>query len=262
MKMGSRLHPFGLGLLSLATIGWHAPAVAEREYAPLEELVRTEMVFPQEKGEVQVSLRLAYARGAEGGDGWSIPLTAEYGLTDRLQIELGWEGYQRIHEEGETRDGVGNLGISLQYSWLDIANSGINIAAGAEYEFATGDADVILEEDDDDDAERGDSYELYLIVAKDLNSFADKQILVQIGVEHEEDAYFDFVNLAGYAKVGRNLAASLEYNWHEEGEERYISPALAWKAGASWELGLGVSIGVHEEADDYQIIGRVTREWE
>ena len=81
-------------------------------------------------------------------------------------------------------------------------------------------------------------------------------------MEHEEDEDFQFANLAGYAKVGRNLVASLEYNWHEEGEERYVSPQLAWKVGRSWELAVGMSIGAHDDADDLQVIGRASVEWE
>src|SRR5450432_1843611 len=123
---------FGL-LALLLTSCWPAPARADADDAagtppngrerPIEELFKTDLVYPQEKGELQVELASIYQNHA-GGDTWTIPLSMEYGLSDRWQVEAEWNSLVQRHPRNQpVVRGVGDLEIGTQYSFLNIGGS-------------------------------------------------------------------------------------------------------------------------------------------
>lgn len=249
-----------LGLLPTSQL------MADDEAAPLEELFRTEMVFPQEKGEWQFIASPSYEKGGSEVDkGFTVPLTMEYGLTDQLTMELNWEAYKyqrRIEEEDgefeeETGNGLGNLSFELQYSWIDIARSGTHVAVGFEYELPTSDRKLV-----EDDEGRADEHEVYVTIAKDFDSWSENQVLLQVGMEREEDSdEVGFANLAGYMTIDRTVY-SLELSLSEARDERFITPGVHFKPMEDVEIGLGVSFGIDEEASDYQLLTIFSLEYE
>jgi hypothetical protein len=54
-------------------------ASTNSEKRPIEELFKTDVVFPEEKGELELELASVYQNHA-GDDTWTIPLSLEYGL--------------------------------------------------------------------------------------------------------------------------------------------------------------------------------------
>jgi len=273
------------GVIPVAVLfgAWVASAQAEDDEwdPPLEELFRTELVFPQQQGELQLGTFPSYTHGPEG-NAFALPIGAEYGITDSLQIEAEWDVY--IHadaeQDEESGSGQGNLQLGFMYSWIDIQDSGLHIAAGFDYEFASG--DLKLQEDE----LREDSQELFLIFAKDLDEASRQQLFLQVGVEFQKDGrpgrgtgngdpHLDkeaesesseghdpnvwFANLGGYTTWGGTVL-SLEISLSEEAEERYVTPGITYQPAEGFEIGLGVSIGTDNEADDYQVIGKLI--WE
>jgi len=62
----------------------------------------------------------------------------------------------------------------------------------------------------------------------------------------------------GYRRLHR--LPSLEWNLGEEDEERYLSPGLTWTSARAWQIGLGVPLGLKDEADDYRVILQIVHE--
>ena len=80
---------------------------------PLEEAFLTELVYPQEQGETQLTFAPFYARSADGKATQSL-VKVEYGLTDAWQVELEWNAYTRRSEDDESHGGVGDLEIGTK----------------------------------------------------------------------------------------------------------------------------------------------------
>lgn len=223
---------------------------AEEDFQPIDELFQTELVFPQEKGEFQFVLSPTYIQH-DDGESLLLPITFEYGFTKAFQIEVEWEALvRRMPDQSGNKSGSGNLGIGFKYAWMDIDRAGLNIAIGYEHTFGNGDKDVVEDTDED---------ELYVIIAKDLDSWADRQIMIQIGIEAEDDEDESFVNLAYYSKQ-RDFVWAAEYNWSEE--ERYITPGIAFQPADEWEVGVGLALGINDEADDFLLISNIGFEFD
>ncbi|MFO1349586.1 MAG: hypothetical protein U1F68_02405 [Gammaproteobacteria bacterium] len=261
-------------LTLVALLAITTAAVAEDEnFQPIDELFQTETVFPQEQGEIGIRASPRSAKSAAGRS-FELGLAAEYGFTDAFQAEIEWTPWMHIDpEDGGSDSGQGNVSLALKYSWMDIGQTGFNVALSVEHEFATGDGLELggageTASDDDGDAgkaktteedDNDDSTEVAIMLAKDLDSFAEKQIFAQFGVEFESGDQNPFANLGFYA-TGRHLVYSMEFNWSEE--ERYITPGVTWRPQKGWELGLGVALGISDEADDYRLIGKIIKEFD
>ena len=114
-----------------------APRLAsaqEPDTQPVQELFFTELVYPQEKGEWQLTLgaRIDRARREQSS---LVPFTVEYGITDRWQIEAGWNGYSPTHGFPFTDLRTERLSIGTKYSLMNIAHSHVHAAFGTNIEF-------------------------------------------------------------------------------------------------------------------------------
>ena len=287
--------PFSAIGVTIALVSVVAAATADEEPAPpIEDLFKTDLVFPQGQGELQLSTFPTFRKGAEGR-ALELPIGAEYGITDSLQLEVEWDAYIDFdaNEADQSASGQGNVGLGLMYSLLDIGDRGFNAALGFEYEFASGDRGLL------DDGNRKDSQTLYLIFAQDLAPDLGRKLFLQAGVElqgrrrstplaaglepdeddgREDAATIDpmspgaeddgddghdpnvwFANVGGYTTLNA-VVLSLELNLSEEQEERYVTPGISFKPIEPVEIGLGLAAGLTEEADDYQIIAKFV--WE
>lgn len=225
------------------------PLYAEEDFQPIDELFQTELVFPQEEGEFGIVLSPAYLK-QNNGDSFLLPVTFEYGLTRALQIEIEWQALVRTMPDQRGNDnGTGNLEVGFKYAWMDIDRAGLNIAVGMEHTFGIGDKDVVEDKDED---------EIYVIIARDLDSWADRQISIQLGMEAEDDENETFVNLAYYSKQ-RDLVWTMEYNWSEE--EKYLTPGIAFQPADEMEVGAGLALGTNDEADDFRLLSHISVEF-
>ncbi|MDH3527096.1 MAG: transporter [Gammaproteobacteria bacterium] len=218
-----------------------APVSASEQ--PLQEVFQSELVYPQEAGEVQVTFAPQFHDGAEAKR-WELPVTVEYGVTDDLQVELEWKAYVRDDRDDEpATDGIGDIEIGLQYSWMRIKGSRFHAAAGVEVGIPTGDEDKQLGEGDA-------SIEPYGIFAADLPDDRG-QLFVHAGIEFSNDVDEPFVNIGGFVPMG-DVVVTAEWNWSEE--QRFLTPGLVWQSEKSWEFGIGVPIGLNDASDDYRVI--------
>jgi hypothetical protein len=129
----------------------------------LNELFLSDTAYPQEKGEWQLTLSPEYEDNDEESR-FSMPLSIEFGITDQLQVELEYTPYIDINSDDDDQQGQGNIELGLQYSWLDINESGLNIALSYSHEFANGDRAVISEEG----GKPEDEDNIYVVLSKDI----------------------------------------------------------------------------------------------
>lgn len=245
-------------LLNLAAFAAVADDDGEWEQ-PLEELFLSDLVFPQERGEVQVTLSASRADRQEG-ERLQLPLTLEYGITDRLQVELEWGGYRRDRFDADDRssDDFGDAEIGVSYSWMAVGDSPWHIATGLEVPVDLG--NTPMDDDESDEGEEEDEgIEPFFVLARDLGRWSGSQISLGGGAEVGEGETEWFGSLAGFVPV-RGWVATAEINWTEE--ESYFTPGVVWHPGGEWELGVGLPIGLGREADDWRWIATLTYEFE
>jgi hypothetical protein len=218
---------------------------------PLQELFFTEVVYPQQKHEVQLTFgtlvdRMRPDKSALARAG------VEYGLTDNWQVEAGWDGYSRFHKNPLRHARTERLSIGTKYSWMNIAHSPVHAAAGFEIEFTR--ADVFPE----GEGERGTQLEPFLALAADLphgitvfgsgGLSLQKDQIIELTRGHAPD---DEGMLSGGMLVQlRRITLAAEYTsrsdeapWRLNGSP-LVTPSLTFHPGGEWELAAGVPTGV------------------
>ena len=123
----SVLWPVVLGLL-LAGSAWSEAGAedleSDEQEGAIEEVFLGELLFPQEEGELQVTLSTGYS-----SDETEAALTLEWGLSDRLQWEVEVEG---VLDGDET--GILAAEIGLRQTWLGV-RPGLHGAIGLSATF-------------------------------------------------------------------------------------------------------------------------------
>lgn len=224
---------------------------------PLNDFFQSDSVFPQEAGEWQLSIGADYTKDDEHKT-TSLTTGLEYGITNSLQVELEHTPYIRIkpaEDDAETVNGQGNASLGIQKSWMHLGGSPNSVALGYEHEFASGDEDVIADEDDE---EPTDSDEVYVTLARDLDKTGNTQASLQVGKEMADAGDENFANLAAFHAVGNHVFTG-EYNWSEE--ESWVTPGVFWKPAKGLEVGAGVGFGVND-TDGHRLMVRLNYEWD
>jgi hypothetical protein len=122
------------------TLGRPIAADGERETSRplLEELFLSEVIYPQDRGEMQVSTGLELERDGRRSR-FSVPLQIEYGITERLQMELSMP-YE--HDGATDESGIGNVGVGVLYQLARDESDALRFALGAEFAFPSSSAGV------------------------------------------------------------------------------------------------------------------------
>lgn len=217
---------------------------------PLKEIFQSTLVYPQEQGELQLIFSPKYDDGDEFQQ-WKFPVSVEYGLTNALQIELEWSAliYNAPNNE-DSSSGIGDLSIGAQYSWMNIAALPLHAALNLDFGIPTGDKDKDL-------GEGKFAFEPTLIFAWDLPFRRDTQVFINTGAEINDNEEDPFVNLGFFTPIG-NTIFTAEWNWNTK--QRYFTPGLVIHPFPGWEFGLGVPIGLNQEADNTRVIFNLTYE--
>lgn len=245
----------------------------QQEEQPLQELFQSEIVYPQQKGEIQFTLTPRFREGDEGEneDFMEIPLRLEYGITDAWQVELGWEAFvNRNPDDGESDSGIGDLQVGTKYSFMNIADSDLHAAGHFQVVFPTGDVDEQL-------TEGFIRFEPSLILAKDFPELNNLQLFTQAGFsfvervkepdnpEDEEPEAHELILNGGFFIPVQQLVVITEINWNNnkwnddgDKDELYVTPGLVWGLSKSLEIGAGMPVGLTDDSDDFRIIGMAT----
>lgn len=233
---------------------------------PIEELFKTDVVYPEEKGEFQFELAPTFQRAA-GGDTWTVPISVEYGLTSRWQAEAEWNAFFQHHPtRGSTTHGIGDLELGTQYSFLNVSGSLFHVAPRFSIEFPLGDVNK-------DSSEGFIEYEPAVIVARDFPRFHNAQLFTEVEFnlvqrvetpsdpDEREPAADELDWNAGFFVPFSRGAVSMEFNWdnnqwnnHGNENEMYLTPGVIWKLTGNVELGAGIPVGLNGDSDRFDII--------
>ena len=150
------------------------------------------------------------------------------------------------------QQGIGDLELETQYSWMSIGDRPVHAALALAVRIPTGDEDKDL-------GEGSVAVEPVAILAVNLAALNGGQLFLNLGADIDKDQTEKLINVGAFMPL-RNWVPSLEWNWSEEEEERYLTPGLTWHADDAWYVGLGVPVGLDDEADDYRLIFQIVYE--
>jgi hypothetical protein len=247
----------------LATVGaaegGQRPADEPRQ--PLQELIRTEVVYPQEKGELQLTF-LSTADKGRNGSVLGFPLEVEFGLTDAWQVGLELSTYSRVRSGDAVASGRGGLAVGTKYSFMNINGSDVHAAVGLEMEFPGGLGADGLREDKRE-------FEPFVALAADLREGVQAFFHVgrsftrgASGHEAGEEGDESPVNVqwnAGALVALRRVTLAGELNTRTNGSpwgrggDLYATPSITFLLPSSWEMGLGVPIGLNGRSDRFGV---------
>lgn len=273
-----------IGLLAIALVSF-SPSFARADAdadagstnsqkRPIEELFKTDLVYPQEEGELELELASVY-QNHSGGDTWTLPVSLEYGLTDRWQVESEWDALvQRYPRNQPVARGVGDVDVGSQYSFMNIGGSLWHLAARFSVQFPVGDVNKDL-------SEGFVEYQPALILARDFPELHHTQFFTEIGaswvqrVNRPKDAAdaepaAHELNLgSGFLVLFPRAAATLEFNWannkwnhHGAENELYVTPGCLWRARRNVEIGLGIPIGLNHGSDRFDVLAHLVWEFD
>jgi hypothetical protein len=239
---------------------------------PIEELFKTDVIYPERKGELELELASFYQNHA-GGDTWTIPLSLEYGLNNRWQVEAEWDCLvQHFPENQSAVRGVGDLEVGTQYSFMNIGGSLFHIAPRFSIQAPVGDVNKGL-------SEGFLEYEPAVILARDFPELHRAQFFTEIGASlvqrvNTPKAADDTEPAAHELNIGTGVfvlfpheAPTLEFNWanntwnhHGTENEMYLTPGYLWRMSLEVEIGLGIPIGLNNGSDRFEVSAHVV--WE
>lgn len=224
---------------------------AERQIdRPVQELFMTQTVQTQRAGEVQLSVGAMHQR--DGDLRFSeISSRAEYGLTDRLQLQaqLPFQVNDRP-TNFEAQTDVSNLQVGATYSILR-GDDPISLSAGMDVAVPIGDQEAMPDGRNDDMT----TWKPSLMVARDFGAaqvHADAQAEINAGADalnYNVGAIFD----AGvFSPIVELNARSVE----DSRPEFYATPGLFYSFSERAQVGVGVPIGLNEQSRDGQIMAK------
>jgi hypothetical protein len=223
---------------------------------PLQELIRTEVVYPQDKGELQLTL-LSRADKGRNGSVLAFPVEVEFGLTDAWQVGLEWGAHSRVRRGDAVSSGRGALAVGTKYSFMNIRGSDVHAAVGLEMAFPGGLGADGLREDTRE-------VEPFVALAADLRDGV--QTFFHIGRSFTPGGSGDEpgdeppVNVqwnAGALVALRRVTLAGELNTRTNGSpwgrggELYATPSITFLLPHPWEMGVGVPIGLNGRSDRF-----------
>lgn len=234
---------------------------------PLQDVFQTELVYPQEKGEVQLTLNPEIGN-TEDLNYINFPVLAEYGITDNWQLGFSWSSFQNNFDGNNTSvSGIGDIEFDTQYSFMNVGKTNFHAALGFELE-------IPLSSEEKGISEGRYEYMPYSLFAIDLPSLNNIQIFTQAGfsfstnkAENDEEEGNKLFLSGGLFVPLKNVIFDLELtsigNPWENGNENqlYLTPGIILNLPGGWETGFGTSIGLNKESDKYLVLAMVTFEF-
>lgn len=247
-------------LVALCGFGSAEAQEGDREYVQLaNEYFLTSAVYPQEQGEIQLT---TYPRvHFEDGHRSAFPVAVEFGLTDRWQIEAEWVSFAVSRPDGLPGwSGSGDFELETQYSLMNVGGSSTHLALGFGVTIPAGQQEA-------GGTEGEVEFEPSISVGRDFRTGGRlSQLFGQVAmglVSGEEEATgpggaepesHELLLGVGYVIAAGRVRWTAELSWATNewngGDETvlYFAPGLVWDLPDTWELGIGVPIGIGGEA--------------
>jgi hypothetical protein len=213
-------------------------------------------VQTQPQGSLQMIIGGSHERSSadQGSQRFSeIKARAEYGVTDRLQLQAELP-YQIDDRPGSftSQDNVGNVQVGAAYSLLR-ADDPISMTAGMDVQIPVGHQANLNRMD-----VRGSDQTIYkpqLIVARD---FGPTQVHANAQAELGTDVRGLNYNVSAVLPVGR-VAPSLEMNARTMNQERpqfYATPGISYAFSDRAQVGVGVPLGLNDQSTSASVMAK------
>lgn len=214
----------------------------------LQEFFLSETVFPQEAKEIQFTLKPYLSQSDDTH--FSIPLTVEYGITDRLQVEIEVPYLISSSKKRTTIQGMENLEIGVLYNVIK-SNRPFALSMGVEFPLKT--ASRKIREYDPET-----SVEAIIIAAR---QFGKAQIHAKMGSEISAGKSTMNYGVASIFKFGR-CKPTFELNWdNEEARTLSVTPGVLWTEPGGLEFGMAFSTKVPNTYASWGVIASFTYEF-
>lgn len=220
---------------------------------PLQELFLTEVVYLQDKGELQITLS-SLLDGSSADRSALMTTAIEYGLTDQWQIGASLDGHTLFHHNPIAELRSIRTSIGTKYSFMNIRKSPVHLAFGFDLEFSDSGR---FEESSEDELEG----EPYVSMAVDVSrrisifgtagtSFAIKEAAALIDELPDDPGRVSGGGLIAF----RYATIALEYTnrsdelpWRLDGSP-LLTPSIVLHPGRNWELGAAMPVGTRTGA--------------
>jgi len=214
----------------------------------LQEFYLEETVFPQEKNEIQLTLKPSFTKYEQRQ--LYIPLAVEYGLTDRLQIEVEVPYLISSVTERQRIRGMGNVEVGLMYNILKSYRP-FSLSVGMNKTLQTAGKYIRAYQDEP-------SWEAYTVVARQLGSW---QMHGNFRTELVDGQFTFNYGMASVFNFGR-CNATFEVTANKE-EERifYFTPGLIWKQPNGLEFGMALSKSFNKYSDNWSLVAMLIYEF-
>ena len=238
---------------------------------PIQEMFQSNLVYPQEKDEIQFTLFPSFNKNQSGQKARTL-FEIEYGITDAFQVIFEWDGM--LHQNprtGPTITGPGNIEVGAQYSWMGLGDGNTHFSFGNLIEFPVGPVANGL-------TEGFIEVQPFIVLARDFPKLNQSQIFLNFGfnwvdqirnVPESTEPEADSIswNIGAFSPIGF-WRATLEINgsnnkWDGGNQnDIYITPGTIYKLSKEWEIGIATPIGATNTSDDYRVIGYLMWEFE
>lgn len=253
-------------------------SVAEQVNPPtlIEDFFFIESVTSQERGEVQLSLATGYFSGSPEGNSQLGQFGIEYGVTDRLQVEVNldaWRDRETVDDGVRlSHSGIGDLEFGLKYAFPSSAARGFELAIGVEVTAPVGDADRDL-------GEGFWSYEPFVIVSRKFGAETELALGLSYGIRRLDDQVDDPAEIESATnelEFGLGLVRAFGPAWrgtlelsYETDEvssrgnesEAYLAPGLVYAGSDSLQLGMALGAGLTTDSADWVFLGLLSYEF-
>lgn len=243
---------------SLVLLAGCSAAVGQRL---VQELLRSEVVYPQEKEELQVSFAATWEPRKSV---LRTPLSVEYGLTTAWQLGMRVDGVR-----GKSRIMAESAGFGIRRSFMDLRGSGFHMAVGLEVEIDGSDKSYEKDETERTEAERHPclQYGPSIVMAKDLLR-GRGQVFWQFDVGlTTSGSPVEYRHGAGGLFRTGPVVLTHEFTWSPAsgpGRELYWIPGVVWRLPGerTWELAGGVPFGFARRTEPFCVTVKLTHEFE
>ena len=238
---------------------------------PIQEMFQSNLVYPQEKDEIQFTLFPSFNKNQSGQIARTL-FEIEYGITDAFQVIFEWDGllYQNL-KTAPANAGPGNIEVGAQYSWMGLGDGNTHFSFGNLIEIPVGPVGNGL-------TEGFIEVQPFIILARDFPELNQSQIFFEFGFDWVDqirnvpestapEADSISWNVGAFFPIGF-WRATLEINGSNnkwDGGNRndiYITPGTIYKLSKEWEIGIATPIGATNTSDDYRVVGYLMWEFE
>lgn len=222
---------------------------------PVEELFLGQTAYTQPEGSLQMIVSASQARTGDMRNS-SIMGRAEYGVSDRLQLQASIPLDITDRSSGfAAQTGVNRIEAGAMYRLTD-RRARVSLSAGMDVEVPFGEGDVSRDVTGDR-PDAGPTFKPSLMAAS-----GSGRVTVHANAQAELGQPSRALNysIGSMYNLG-SWVPTLELNARSEENTRsefYATPGVYYKISDQIQLGVGAAVGLNDQSEDVQVVGKLS----